>query len=160
MENGKTPGNLYIALSKAFDTLTFDILLFKLKYYGVTDTALELMSSYLKNQKQYVVFDNKQSEYSEAYTGVPQGSILGPLFFSIYINDLITASDKLNYLMYADDTTTCIYFNLEDFDFQNTENHINAKLEKVNTWLKLDKLSLNVQKTKFMVFHRKQKKSQ
>ena len=50
MENGKTPGNLYIDLSKAFDTLTFDILLFKLKYYGVTDTALELMSSYLKNR--------------------------------------------------------------------------------------------------------------
>ena len=76
------------------------------------------MSSYLKTQKQYVVFDNKQSEYSEVYTGVPQRSILGPLFFSIYINDLITASDKLNYLLYADDTT--IYFNL-DFDFQNTE---------------------------------------
>ena len=70
------------------------------------------------------------------------------------INDLITA---LNYLRYADDTT--IYFNLEDFDFRNTEKHINAEVEKVNTWLKLNKLSLNVQKTKFMVFHRKQKKS-
>ena len=57
MENGKTPGNLYIDLSNAFDTLTFDILLFKLNYYGVTDTALELMSSYLKNRKQYVVFE-------------------------------------------------------------------------------------------------------
>ena len=72
MENGKTPGNLYIDLSKAFDTLAFDILLFKLKYYGVTDTALDLMSSYLKNRKQYVVFNNTQSEYSEVYTGVPQ----------------------------------------------------------------------------------------
>ena len=77
-----------------------------------------------KSKAVYVVFDNKQSEYSEVYTGVPQGSIRGPLLFSIYINDLITASDKLNYLMYADDIT--IYFNLEDFDFQNTENHINA----------------------------------
>ena len=65
MEHGKTPGNLYIDLSKAFNTLTFNILLFKLKYYSVTDTALELMSGYLKNRKQYVVFDNKQSEYSE-----------------------------------------------------------------------------------------------
>ena len=60
--------------------------------------------------------------------------------------------------MYADDTT--LYFNLEDFDFHNTEKHINAELEKVNTLLKLNKLSFNVQKTKFMVFHRKQKKSQ
>ena len=153
MENGKTPGCLYIEVSKAFDTLAFDILLLRLKYYGVTDTALDLMSSYLKNQ--YVVFNNKQSDYSEVYTGVPQGSILGPLFFSICINDLITASDKLKFLMYADDTT--IYFNLEDFDSQNTEADINAELEKVNTWLKLNKLSLNAQKTKLMLFHRKQK---
>ena len=115
------------------------------------------MSSYLKNQKQYVVFDNTQSEYSEVYTGVPQGSILGPLFFSIYINDLITASDKLNCLMYANDTT--IYFNLEDFDFENTEKHINAELEKVNTWLKLNKLSLNVQKTNSWCFIKNRKKS-
>ena len=113
------------------------------------------MSSYLKNRKQYVVSNNKQSDYSEVYTGVPQGSILGPLFFSICINDLITASDKLKFLIYADDTT--IYFNLEDFDSQNTEADINAELEKVNTWLKLNKLSLNAQKTKLMLFHRKQK---
>ena len=92
---------------------------------------------------------------SEVYTGVPQGSILGPLFFSIDINDMITASDKLKFLMYVDDTT--IYFNLEDFDSQNTEADINAELEKVKTWLKLNKLPLNAQKTKLMLFHRKQK---
>ena len=94
MESGKTPGNVYIDLSKAFDTLTFDILLYKLKDYGVTGTALNLMSSYLKNRKQYVVYDTIQSEYFEVYTGVPQGSILGILLFSICINDQI---DKLNF---------------------------------------------------------------
>ena len=75
MESGKTPGNVYSDLSKAFDNLTFDILLHKLKYYGVTGTALNLVSSYLKNRKQYVVYDTIRSEYSQVYTGVPQGSI-------------------------------------------------------------------------------------
>ena len=155
MEAGKTPTSVYIDRSKAFDTLTFEILLYKLKYYGVTDTAFDLLKSYLTNRKQYVVFDSCQSEHVEIYTGVPQGSILGPLFFSIYINDLITVSDRLNFLMYADDTT--IYFNLEDFDNLTKETDINRELEKVNIWLKLNKLSLNTQKTKLMLFHRKQK---
>ena len=127
MESGSTPGKVYIDVFKAFDTLTFDISLYRLKYYGVTGTALNLMSSYLKNRKQYLVYDNKRSEYSEVYTGVPQGPILGPLFFSICINDLITASDKLKFMMYADDTTT--YFNLEDFGQQHTEIEINTELE-------------------------------
>ena len=136
MEAGKTPTSVYIDLSKAFDTLTFEVLLYKLKYYGVTDTAFDLLKSYLTNRKQYVVFDGCQSEHVEIYTGVPQGSILGPLFFSIYINDLITVSDRLNFLMYADDTT--IYFNLEDFDNLTKETDINRELEKVNIWLKLN----------------------
>ena len=99
--------------------------------------------------------DSCQSEHIEIYTGVPLRSILGPLFFSIYINDLITVSDRLNFLMYADDTT--IYFNLEDCDNLTKETDINRELEKVNIWLKLNKLSLNTQKTKLMLFHRKQK---
>ena len=155
MENGKTPTNVYIDLSKAFDTLTFDILLFKLKYYGVTDTALDLMKSYLINRKQYFVFNSCQSDYSEIYTGVPQGSILGPLLFSIYINDLINVSNRLNFLMYADDTT--IYFNLKEFEYLNRERDINSELKKGNTWLKLNELSLDAQKTKLMFFQRKQK---
>ena len=80
MESGKTPGNVFIGLSKAFDILTFVILLYKLKYYGVTGTALDIMSSHLKNQKQYVVivvYDTIRSEYSEVYTGVPQGVNIG-----------------------------------------------------------------------------------
>ena len=91
------------------------------------------MISYLKNRKQYTVYNTIRSQNSEVYTGVPQGSILGPLFFSICINALIASSDKLNFLMYEDDTT--IYFNLEDFDQQNTEVEINTELEKVNAWL-------------------------
>ena len=155
MEIGKTPTNVYIDLSKAFDTLTFDILLFKLKYFGVTDTAFDLMRSYLTNRKQYVVFNSCQSNNSEIYTGVPQGSILGTFFFSIYINDPINVSNRLNFLMYSDDTT--IYFNLEEFDHLNKEGDINGELEKVNTWLKLNKLSLNAQKTNLLFFSQKAK---
>ena len=118
---------MYIDLSKAFDTLVFDVLLFKLKYYGVTGTGLDLMKSYLTNRKHYVVFDScrYQSEHVEICIAVPQGSILGPLFFSAYINDLITDSNRLNCLMYADDTT--IYFNLEDFDLLTRETDINRE---------------------------------
>ena len=67
----------------------------------------------MSNRKRYVMFNNKKSEFTEIRTGVPQGSILGHLLFSIYINDLIMVSNKLNFIMYADDTT--MYFDLEDF---------------------------------------------
>ena len=155
MESGSTPTALYIDLSKAFDTLSFDILLYKLNYYGVKGNAFKLLKNYLTNRKQYVVFNSQNSETVDIATGVPQGSILGPLLFSICINDLITISNKLKFIMYADDTT--IYFNLEDFDPYHLKRDINNELEKITLWLKMNKLSLNVQKTKFMIFHRKQK---
>ena len=155
MESGSTPTALYIDLSKAFATLSFDILLYKLNYYGVKGNAFKLLKNYLTNRKQYVVFNSQNSENVDITTGVPQGSILGPLLFSICINDLITISNKLKFIMYADDTT--IYFNLEDFDPYHLKRDINNELEKITLGLKMNKLSLNVQKTKFMIFHRKQK---
>ena len=156
MEHGKTPGALYIDSSKAFDTLSFDIILYKLNYYGIAGTELQLLTNYLKNRKQYVIFNNHESDLTEITTGVPQGSILGSLLFSIIINDLKKSSKKLRFLMYADDTT--IYFNLEDFDSNNFEFEINAELQKVSMWLKKNKLSLNLDKTKLMIFHRQQKR--
>ena len=155
MESGKTLVTLFIDLSKAFDTLSFDILLKKLNYYGIAGVNLKLMANYLRNRKQYVVFNNHNSEITDIRCGVPQGSILGPLFLSICINDLKNASNKCKFLMYADDTT--IYFNIEDFDTNNLEAEINKELEQVNTWLKVNKLSLNVGKTKIMIFHGKRK---
>ena len=156
MESGSTSTALYIDLSKAFDTLSFDIILYKLNYYGVNGNAFKLLKNYLTNRKQYVVFNGQNSETVDIITGVTQGSIiLGPLLFSICINDLITISNKFKFIMYADDTT--IYFNLEDFDPYHLKRDINNELEKITLWLKMNKLSLNVQKTKFMIFHRKQK---
>ena len=90
----KIPAAIFLDLSKAFDTLNFDILLYKLKYYGVDGTSLALIKSYLTNRYQYVQFENSDSELLEIVTGIPQGSILGPLFFSIVINDLVNSSNK------------------------------------------------------------------
>ena len=112
-----------------------------------------MIRSYLTNRFQYVQFENSESDLLEIKTGIPQGSILGPLFFNIMINDIVNSSNKFNFLMYADDTT--IYFNLEDFPIENREVLINDELEKVNKWLKLNKLAVNVDKTKSMLFHKR-----
>ena len=141
---------IYCDLSKAFDCLNFDIFLAKMEYYGVSGTPLALIKSYLTNRYQYVHFESCKSDLLEIKTGIPQGSILGPLFFSILINDIVNSSSKLSFLIYADDTT--IYFNLEDFSSLNREYEINRELEKVNTWFQLNKLTLNVEKNKMYAF--------
>ena len=101
----KIPVNYYMTLSKAFDSLHHIILLQKLTYYGVKNSANDLLRSYLSNSKQYVRIDDISSSIVSINTGVPQGSILGPLLFNICINDIIMSSDKFNYILYADDTT-------------------------------------------------------
>ena len=78
-----------------------------MNYYGIPSTELQLLTNYLQNRKQYVNFNNHESDLTEITTGVPQGSILGPLLFSIVINDLKISSNKLRFFMYADDTTIC-----------------------------------------------------
>ena len=126
-----------------------------MQFYGIVGLAYNLIKSYLTSRYQYVQFENVDSKLLEIKTGIPQGSILGPLFFSIYINDLVYSSNKFSYLMYADDTT--LYFNLEDFPVINKEAAINSELNKGNKWLMLNKLTLNVDKSKCMIFHKRRK---
>ena len=101
----KIPINFYIDLSKAFDSLRHDILLQKLSHYGITKKAKLLLESYLKNRKQFVQIGDVRSTMKQVLTGVPQGSIIGPLLFNIFINDIVKACDKFAFIPYADDTT-------------------------------------------------------
>ena len=140
-------------MSKAFDTLDHSIFLDKLNYYGIRGVAYNLLHSYISNRYQYVDFNGSISSTKVIDTDVPQGSILGHLLFLIYINDLPRVSPLFNMLMYADDTT--LYCNLSN---NTNENDLISELHKISEWLASNKLSLNAQKTKFMVFHSMQRK--
>ena len=154
MDNNETPINIFLDLSKAFDTIDHNILLDKLKYYGLDDTAIKLFRSYLTNRYQYVQMENAKSQILEINTGVPQGSILGPLLFIIYINDISQSSDKFDFLAYADDTTLSTTLNkFSTSDDMNISDLINLELYKINEWLEINKLSLNANKSRFMIFH-------
>ena len=152
LDNKITPINIFLDLSKAFDTLDHNILLEKLKHYGIHDTALALFESYLSNRQQYVEYNGTESTLEYITTGVPQGSILGPLLFIIYINDIAQSSRKFDFITYADDTTLC-----STLDGVTAVADINTALKNITEWLEINKLSLNVKKTKAMVFHMPQK---
>ena len=151
LDRSLIPFAIFLDLSKAFDTLNYKVLLYKLKYYGLGNVAYNLIENYLTNRQQQVKLGNTNSKLLPMCIGVPQGSILEPLLFSIYINDLPKTCPKFNCIMYADDTT--LYSFLENIESNDVEREINCELDKVNLWLKANKLSLNVTKTKCMFFH-------
>ena len=160
LDKKKIPITIFIDLSKAFDTLNHDIMLHKLSHYGVCGNTLQWFGSYLSNRKQYVDFESSNSTSLPLSTGVPQGSILGPLLFIIYMNDLHIASDKFDPILFADDTTLSSHLALFNQDLSSTNEiseSINLELQKVYNWLCINKLSLNIEKTKYMIFHYKQR---
>ena len=148
MDSCNTPTNIYIDLCKAFDILNFDILLNKLDHYSVQGCANRLSYSYLFERWQFVDFSVHKSSYLSIKTGVPQGSVLGPFLFLIYINDLPLVSNVFDMLMYADDTT--LYCNMYQIIVKEL---LKAELTKLWEWLGPNKLSLNIAKTKYMVFY-------
>ena len=161
MDKMETPFSIFIDLSKAFDTLNHSILLDKLHFYGFIGSAHDLIKSYLDDRKQYVDFNGTVSDSLTINTGVPQGSILGPLLFLIYMNDIANSSTLLNFLLYADDTTLSNSLEIvisEQASYTSILTKINIELTLVSTWLKANRLSINVDKSKYMIFHTPKKR--
>ena len=144
---GKISISVFLDLSKAFDTLDHNILISKLEHIGVRGSILCWLSSYLSGRRQCVNINSTFSSSIEILSGVPQGSILGPLLFLIYINDMSRCVSSLNCVHFADDTTV----SLSGHDFYDLFDIINDGLREIQMWLNVNKLSLNSSKTTYMI---------
>ena len=138
---------VFLDFSKAFDTVDHDILLKKLCHYGIRDTGLKWFQSYLSERKQYVTYNDTKSSIKSLRCGVPQGSILGPLLFVIYINDLVSVCQHTMPILFADDTN--LFINGDNL-LQMVQT-LNAELDNISNWLKANKLSLNVKNPHYMI---------
>ena len=126
-QNEHTLG-IFLDLAEAFDTVSHDILLEKLTFYGIRGTAHNWLKNYLTNRHQFVFIDGSNSTRLPVTCGVPQGSILGPLLFIIYINDLTLVSELLTFIMFADDTNIFI----SGHKLANLILTLNSELEVMN----------------------------
>jgi len=150
LEDGKTVLGIYMDLAKAFDTINHKILLQKLHHYGIHGPSYNWFKSYLENRFQVVKYsqDIVTTAKLPIECGVPQGSIIGPILFILYLNDLYVASDVFKFVLFADDSNAFMSGkSLDDLIDQG-----NTELEKVKTWFEANKLSLNIKKTHYMVF--------
>ena len=139
---------MFIDLRKAFDSVMHKELSSKLKRFGFGENSINWFTSYLFNRFQAVSQDNELSSPLAVLSGVPQGSILGPVLFTLYINDLPSCVDVCKVMMYADDTV--IFFSaplISEIELQ-----LNLELINLSEWLSTNKLILNLKKTEFMVF--------
>ena len=148
IDNKECTVGIFIDLSKAFDTVDHNILISKLEHYGVRGTSLRGFESYLSNRQQYVEFNGVSSESCKMKYGVTQGSILGPLLFLLFINDLCNVSKVVDFILFADDTN--IFFSHNYFNL--LPGILNSKMLKLTQWCQANKLSINFKKSNFMVF--------
>ena len=154
IDKGQINGVVFVDLKKAFDTVDHSVLISKFERYGLNELALRLFSSYQENRSQCCFVNGHLSHTLPINCGVPQGSILGPLLFLLFINDLRNCFSSGLASMYADDKTV-------SFNADNTttlEFLIKKDLESLDKWLKANKLSLSVKVTEFMLVTTRQKR--
>ena len=153
MDIGHLTGVVFLNLKKAFDTVDHSIMMRKLDKFNLSHKSIKWFREYLGGRKQAVKYKHTVSSYLPITCGVPQGSILGPMMFIMYINDL---SDHLNYCkasLYADDTALITSAETQVDIMLN----LNIELSIINEWLKANKLTLDPDKTKYVIFDTKQK---
>ena len=148
LNNNQIAGGILCDLHKAFDCVHHKILLDKLQFYGIHGKFNMLIQSYFTNRYQKVTYNNSSS-WERINCDVPQGSILGPLFFFLYINDIPTViSDNNNMVLYADDTS----FIITDKNSENFNSHANMIFNNINIWFRNNLLHLNLSKTHYLEF--------
>lgn len=139
---------VFIDLAKAFDTVDHEILLYKLNNYGIKNKNLKWFRCYLNNRKQALFYNKTYTSLETITHGVPQGSILGPLLFLIYINDIFLSSSILNFILFADDTQAFYTHS----NINTIFNTVNQELEELSDWFKANKLSVNIDKSSYILF--------
>ena len=150
LDSGNIVVSIFLDFSKAFDCIEHEVLLGKLFRCGVRGVAYRWFESYLSERTQYVSINSTNSTFRPVTHGVPQGSILGPLLFLIFINDFPKSSSFFKFTLFADDSTLSCKFNSTDPNL--ISNTLNIELEIVNNWLINNKIKVNHNKSKFILF--------
>ena len=149
LDRGEEVAMSFLDFRKAFDTVNHEILFKKLEAYGIRGSVLQLIKSYMSERKQFVSFQNVVSDAREITCGVPQGSVLGPLLFIIYINDISEPLNKCSCTLFADDTTIC-----SNSSEGKASTILENDLDRLKDWLNKNKLSLNIEKSNCVLFGR------
>ena len=148
LDNNNFILGLFIDLQKAFDCIDIDILLAKLHNYGIRGFMFDWLKDYLRDRTQYTFINGLKSSPSRMKMGVPQGSVLGPLLFLIYVNDMYKATSEATPKLFADDTN--IFLISENLD--DLARKTNICLDNIYQWCLANKLTINIDKTNFTVF--------